>query len=514
MPTTDYPPRHGININHVCEFVPHRLFKDEMKECRAWFSAGAGGSPTVDADGWPTGNWPVYTLLRSGSGGRYLSGDYTVLFDGTGVIALSGDAAATISTSGSTFNVATPSDVGVRLTISSSSAEPNHVRNVRVVHSSYLPSYAAEPITPEYANFVAPLGSILRMLDPCCGSLSAEIQWANRPTPSRYSYNSIQSILPGTTVRAVPLELQVDLCNLTGKHLWWCAPHRGTDEYFTEACRLIRDRLHPNLMLFIEYSNEVWNNQFAGSGDNGQYTWCQTEGARLGLGPTAKLQRHRYQKRRSVELFEIAESVFGGTARLERILSGQMADASVLTIALDFESEDNAKIDAVSVATYFGGTVGNSASNPSGRKPTTLEDVFTDLDLERPSLLSMWTSTTGTLAGYGKRLHAYEGGNTMITNTVWDGDIALQTLLNDANTDPRMVGVYDRWMRDCKTIGIDVLLHYGDVYKHTTDGTAARWGLAEYAGQPERRTPKLRAWLGAFNPTPAGRRFLPLRTMR
>lgn len=69
---------------------------------------------------------------------------YTVLYDGIGTLGISGDATATITTSGSTFTVTTPSS-GIALTITAST-NGNNVRNVRIVETALLSSFNAGAI--------------------------------------------------------------------------------------------------------------------------------------------------------------------------------------------------------------------------------------------------------------------------------------------------------------------------------------------------------------------------------
>ena len=55
--------------------------------------------------------------------------------------------------------------------------------------------------------------------------------------------------------------------NMSNRDLWINIPAEASDEYITELARLLRDRVNPDLNLYLEYSNEVWNFGF------GQYVW-------------------------------------------------------------------------------------------------------------------------------------------------------------------------------------------------------------------------------------------------
>jgi hypothetical protein len=55
--------------------------------------------------------------------------------------------------------------------------------------------------------------------------------------------------------------------NLSNRDLWINIPAEASDEYIAELARFMRDRVNPDLNLYLEYSNEVWNFGF------GQYVW-------------------------------------------------------------------------------------------------------------------------------------------------------------------------------------------------------------------------------------------------
>ena len=55
--------------------------------------------------------------------------------------------------------------------------------------------------------------------------------------------------------------------NLSNRDLWINIPAEASDEYIAELARFLRDRVNPDLNLYLEYSNEVWNSGF------GQSAW-------------------------------------------------------------------------------------------------------------------------------------------------------------------------------------------------------------------------------------------------
>lgn len=487
-------PFRGVNANHIARYIPKHTFQDSFKECDTWFAPSVPGSPTaVDANGFPTADWPVQTRLWTNGQGHYLAGTYTVIFAGTGQIDLTGDVTATITTSGQTFTVTTPTDTGVLFVITSSSASPNHVRNIKVVHSSFLATYATQPIDPTYAAFMASCGTIIRFMDPAGTNNSLQELWANRPTTTYFTQNSASSAQVGGLARGMAIEHMIQLANLANCHVWYCVPHMADDDYVTQEATLFANGLNSNLKVYIEYSNEIWNGQFTG-----QFDYCKDQGALLGLGSNDTQNRHRFQKVRSIQIFDLFAAAFGGTSRLVRVIAGQLTVPGVIQEAMNYNTSDNAKVDVLSVTTYFMGTIGSPSGNPSGRKPTTLDHVFSDIDLERPSRLAVLDTLLAAIASYGKPMDSYEGMGALVATGTWAADQTLQGLFNDASRDPRMFDVYLRQIEDMAGKGIRTLMHYADIFAHTLTNSPARWGLAEYVGQPTSETPKYNAWIYAW----------------
>jgi hypothetical protein len=91
----------------------------------------------------------------------------------------------------------------------------------------------------------------------------------------------------------------IALANQVDKDLWINVPVSADEEYVRELARLIEGTLEPERRLFVESSNEVWNDLFP------QAAWNQAQGAANGLGSIAN------HARRTVELAQIFESVFG-----------------------------------------------------------------------------------------------------------------------------------------------------------------------------------------------------------
>jgi hypothetical protein len=91
---------------------------------------------------------------------------YTVQFTGAGTIQILGDASATITSSGSTFTVATPTTNGLQLCITSTDplGVGNYIRNLSVVETAYVSSFNSGAIFhPKFLAMTANYSTIRNM---------------------------------------------------------------------------------------------------------------------------------------------------------------------------------------------------------------------------------------------------------------------------------------------------------------------------------------------------------------
>jgi hypothetical protein len=82
---------------------------------------------------------------------------------------------------------------------------------------------------------------------------SPHVQWQNRAKISQRTFAGDNG---------VPYEKMIQLANIAQKDIWICVPHAADDNFITKMAQLFRDSLNPNLNVYLEYSNEVWNWMF------------------------------------------------------------------------------------------------------------------------------------------------------------------------------------------------------------------------------------------------------------
>ena len=176
----------GSNLNEVTYFTPEQPFLNIVKQggssyntqntFNGWIPSTTNGSGDtgdqsillngggLNADGYPTtvngaslgGTYTrLYFIVNNNTGNLagtafYPAGSYTVLYNGAATFVIGRDANATITASGQTFNVASPSNSGLSVTLTAMSAQ---ISNLAIVPTSLLASYNAGAIF--HPNFLA-----------------------------------------------------------------------------------------------------------------------------------------------------------------------------------------------------------------------------------------------------------------------------------------------------------------------------------------------------------------------
>lgn len=180
-------------------------------------------------------------------------GDYPVYYDGEGEIGFGLDATGEVVGEGRMVMHLRPQDNIASMFILKSSAE-DPIRNIRI----YLPGADPEELfNPVFLDNCAPFAAI-RFMDWGATNFSPLEDWGDRAKPEDITF---------TTGKGFPYEYMIELANTLHKDIWICIPHRANDEYIREMAELFGDGLDPDLNLYVEYSNEVWNWMF----DQAQY---------------------------------------------------------------------------------------------------------------------------------------------------------------------------------------------------------------------------------------------------
>ena len=175
-------------------------------------------------------------------------------------------------------------------------------------------------------------------------------EWSNRKLTTDASQDRIP---PLSKQDGAAWEYVIELANLVDMDVWINIPVSATTEYVTQLAALLKDSLNPDLKIYVESSNEVWNT--APGFNQSQYNKAQA--LALGIG------EHENHARRTVELSGIFETVFGAVSlngRVRVILCSHKpmlkwwVEPMLQFIRTNF-GQPNESLYAIASQTYFDG---------------------------------------------------------------------------------------------------------------------------------------------------------------
>ncbi len=486
----------GIGLNGINYWTVSSPFVEVARIGDCWISFKSdtndwsdGRQVTCNDRGYPASlltDQAVRSLVFTHTPTQYPAGEYVLTWEGDGDVTLEGRSNLLVEQHDrrAVYYYDQPIDgKGIYLTIRrTNTVDP--VRNINLwmpgfenQSSIWHPAMIDNVLGSDCGMGIEPFG-VIRFMDLGATNNSTLQHWSERCRPGDAHYGG---------GKGIPYELMIDLCNRTNKDMWVCVPHMATDDYVTRLATMIRDTLKPELRVWIEYSNEVWNSMFS------QYHFVEQLGQAEGLGVA------RMYGRRAAQIFTIFENVFGGTSRMVRICAGQAHNPWILEQAI---SECSEQADVVSIAAYF--------------TPASVSEYLKDLpyfDQDMPSIfqfmeqefyrdtLPHWYDNKATADAYGLPMVAYEGGQHLTASG--KGTEEWTELMADVNRHPLMYDFYrlalDEWRHN---VGGSTFTAFVESSSWNKWGF---WGHKEYATQPCSEAVKYRAlveWVAANMPDP------------
>jgi hypothetical protein len=335
----------GVNLSAPVDWTTEWPFVDVFRTSRAWISQrtgaawGKGPALSLDADGWVTrlekDSWAESAILLS-EAGRYPAGKMVVTWQGRGTVSMWGDGKTSNETANRfEFEMGKAGNHFIRVT----ATDPDdYVRDIHVWLPGFEQTGAEQEFHPQFLQRLRGMRT-LRFMDWMNTNNSTRVTWDEYPTEHSARQNG-----------GVAPQIMARLANRVGADPWFAMPHLADDDFVRQFATSVRDSLDPNLKIYVEYSNEVWNRQFQ------QARWAQEQGAAKGwYSPGWEWQAGlHYQALRSVEIFRIWREVFGADAdrRLVRVLATQAANPAAGEAVLGWEDAYK-EADAVAIAPYF-----------------------------------------------------------------------------------------------------------------------------------------------------------------
>jgi len=476
-------PAMGTNLSGPADWNTELPFVDVFRLSRSWISqrrgAGWGQGPklALDKRGWVTALEPncfAETPLCTIADGHYPAGRYTVLYEGEGTLEFGGSAKITeLGDHRLTIDVdPTKGPLWLRIVATDPA---DYVKQIRVVMPGHEATYAGEPFRPGFLDMWRGM-ACLRFMDWQETNGSEQRTWDQRPTLDDATW----------TRAGVPVEVMVDLCNRLDADPWFCLPHLADDDYVRRFAQLVKERLEPERRIWVEYSNEVWNGQFA------QSRWAGEQGLAKGFADKPWEAGWRFCAWRSVQVFAIWEEVFSGTDRLQRVLPTQAANPYVTERIVEFQ-EAYKHADAIAVAPYISFNVPARGEGLTADQVATwsVAQVLDHVEQQRlPESVRWITGQKAVADKYGLELVSYEGGQHFVGVAGGENQEALTRLLMAANRDPRLEALYDRYFEAWEAQGGGLFCYFSSVSSWSKWGS---WGILQFFDEPLEASPKFRA---------------------
>ena len=484
----DAPPRLGINLAGPADWMTELPFVDVFRTARPWISqkkgAGWGQGPELEIDefGWVKRLEPgcyAEAMLCTISDGHYPAGTYTVLYEGEGKLDFAKNATIKQAEPGRILIDVDSSRGGFSLQLLETNPE-NPVRAIHVIMPGFEQTWREDPFHPVFLKCWKGF-ACFRFMDWMHTNGSEIARWDDRPTLQHATFSK----------RGVALEWMIALCNRQRIDPWFCMPHLADDDFIRRFATMVKEGLEPSRKIYIEYSNEVWNGQFA------QSRYAGEQGVKLGLGPKERPWEAgwHFTAVRSMEIFRIWEDVFGGHDRFVRVLPVQSGVGAVADGVCGFR-EAAKHADAMAGAPYMSYSIGRGKSKDLGEqmRDWTVEQMLDHFEKTGfAESLERMAKDRASADRHGLKLIAYEGGQHMVA-FVKGRELTekLSATMHACNRHPRMGELYTRYYDEWARLGGGAFAVFSSIGRFSNHGA---WGLAEFYDSDPADYPKLDATL-------------------
>ena len=526
-------PKLGINVGDLGKLTSSIPFTDIFKSSRGWFTscefdwaAGQAIDPgcsrkkslntqeqnllQLDGNGWvrvlpAPHDSPIFTSVTSTwkLSKHFPTGRYVVLYDGEGLMKITGDLRMGYQTPGHLeFDLLSPKrNLRLQITRTDPKRNGNYIRNIRIVPKANEHNYNRQVFNKDYIARIREMHS-LRFMPWTNPRGNEAIEWNQRATIGTAHY---------TGNNGVPAERMVDMANAVNATPWLSIPYKASDDYMRQYARMVKNRLRKDQKVYVEYSNEVWNTIFPAA------TYAARKADSLWKFPYPKVAQGKrrvllaanWYAKRSVEMCQIWKKEFGGQRNRVKCVVGSLNSVpwvgkEILDCPLWKAANGCGRhIDAYGIGPYFGDyiarkehrqTVKNWTREADGGKSRLFQEILHGGMLKNsPAGGAMGRLKTQLVQNkqladkYRLQLLAYEAGQHLIRydppHTVKDP--AVLNLFMTAQKDPRMQQAYQQYLKTWAQSGGGLMLHFYGIGEPEPKNF---FGMLDHLQQPS--TPK------------------------
>jgi hypothetical protein len=347
---TPYAKRLGIELDGISDGSREKPFVDVAKTFRAWMPASGGKAPVpLDEHGWPRSDAAtvLFDIRPAFAWAPPIddpdafqpdwSGSYALRFHGQAKVEVTEDRRCRVegltyseANNTSTGRVIVPRGVGLLvLAFTQTRRSPeapvgSGIADLRLIRPGYEAD-THQTFTSEFLRSLQPF-AVLRYMDWLDTNHQPgyygdrghhALEWSNRRLPD----DATQQTTGGKY--GIAWEYIIELANQTGKDLWINIPVAATDDYVEQLAHMLKRDLKPNLKVYIEHSNEVWNFGFP------QYTYnklaaideVKRGGSSLNRDGSKdqEVWAHRRHAQRLIQISKTFRDIFGETGVQGRI---------------------------------------------------------------------------------------------------------------------------------------------------------------------------------------------------
>ncbi len=507
-------PNLQLGLAGINDWSVQQPFLDVMKTARVWTGhlPGQWGGfeydqlltgGYLDADGWPKAIPPevtglstlILTDLPVDAGGA--AGPYVLTYQGNGTLLVDGRAQNVVSTPGRIAFDYVPGNGSVVLTLTvTDPGDP--LRDIVVVRADRQGALAAgEMFNPDWTARIKGVRGV-RFMDWMATNNSTISSPENRPLPSDFTFSN----------NGVPIEVMVALANELDADPWFTMPHMADDALNRLYAEHVRDNLEPGRQAWVEYSNEMWNGQFA------QAQWAGEQAEARWGDEKAGVQ---FYALRASEVADIWAEAFGAQAeaRLVRVIATQTGwqglEEMILTaprVMAEGKPAPATHFDAYAVTGYFSGLLGTAEMGETIKgwlaesaladpvHPDAMAIARTTQQLRDGSVTgdasdSLKTVVTDLLPyqaevaqKHGLQLVMYEGGTHVVGYGPVVDDAALTAFFTRLNYSPEMGALYAVLLQEWAKLTDAPFNGFVDVY---APGKWGSWGALRHLGDDNPR---------------------------
>jgi hypothetical protein len=439
-------------------------------------------TPAYRPDGWPTvvNADTGTTQFFLGLNAVLPKGDYTVSAKGKGKVVFTGSFVGS-DTNGNTTVVFDGTETPKKYTLANTGAPWGGAVYVTFVESSaddpvrdfkfYLPGQEGRKLNSEYLKDLKPF-KVLRFMDWLATNGSTVTDWANRGK-SGFSY---------TMKGRAEEETCVAVCNELDADFWYNIPAYASIQFCQDAAKAIDAILEKDRTIYVEYSNEVWNDYLP---QKGQHEAMRT-------ADKSPLGTWEYIAQRDGARTNAFKAALPASRKCVIVLARQTGYQATLTNAVAQYKTDGKKFDAISCNGYWDAAVDFNAlttlyaTNPADATTKVIDGMDARQD-EYLGYIAWWKARADE---YKVPLVFYEAGQSLNN---WLNEKSTPLILA-VNRDARIKDKYLRFINKLPA-GLALIVWYYDVGPFDKWGT---WGHKERQGDPLEKSPKYAALMEAM----------------